>query len=138
MLKLKIMLKLKTKTQFNVPDSRGNENMVIIRMIASHCSNLDINNIKIEGYYYYLSDENDINSVVKIPNSEFGQSSMKQWSDITALENMPNSPLVDLCSTRNLLDVFLQRLKELTHLQMIQEAGKNWGTIASDWVEDTE
>lgn len=131
------MKKLKTNKQFTVPSGRGNVE-VVIRMIVSHFSNIDINNVKVEGYYYYLSDENDLNSVVKIPNSDFGQSTLKLWDEITYLENMENSPLADLCSTRNLKDVLFQRVEELIMLQLKKEAGENWGTIETDWIEDND
>lgn len=128
------MLKLKTKIEFLVPDGRGTKS-VIVRMIVSHFSLIDINNIKLEGYYYFL-DEN--NNPVKLPNSDFGQNSMKLWDDITALENMENSPLADFTTNRNLKSVLIQRLKEVTMLQLQREAGENYGTVASDWEEDLD
>lgn len=124
------MLKLRTKTAFNVPDGRGVKS-VIVRMITSHFSMLDINNVKVEGYYYYL-DENQ--NVVKL--SDFGQNSMKLWDDITALENMEGSPLADFASARNLKSVIIQRLTELTFLQLMQEETANYGTVVSDWEVD--
>lgn len=126
------MLKLKTKTEFLVPDGRGTKS-VIVRMITSHFSMVDINNVKVEGYYYYL-DEN--NNSIKLPNSDFGQTSMKQWDDIEALENAGIVPV--FTSDKNLKSNLLQRLKELTMLQLQQEAGENYGTVASDWEEDIE
>lgn len=128
------MLKLKTKTEFLVPDGRSTKS-VIVRMITSHFSMVDINNVKVEGYYYYLDEEGN---PIKLPNSDFGQNSMKQWHDITSLENMENSPLANLSSNRNLQTVLLQRLRELTMLQLHQESGENYGTVADDWEEDTE
>lgn len=126
------MLKLKTKTEFQVPHERGMKS-VIVRMIISHFSMIDINNIKLEGYYYFLDEEGNI---VKLINSDFGQNAMKQWSDIEVLENADIVPVFE--SNKNLKSNLLQRLKELTMLQLQQEAGENYGTIASDWEEDTE
>lgn len=128
------MLKLKTKTEFLVPDGRGTKS-VIIRMITSHFSTIDINNVKVEGHYFYLDEAGN---TVKILNSDFGQNSLKLWDDITNLENMENSPLADFSSNRNLKTVLLQRLEELTMLQLMQEAGENWGTVASDWIKDND
>lgn len=129
------MIKLKTKTPFLVPYGRGTKS-VVVRMITSHFSLIDFNNIKVEGYFYYLSDENDINSVVKLPNSDFGQNSMKRWEDIISIENMENSPLSDLISNRNLKTVLMQRLKEVTMIQLIQEGYENYGTQITDWEDD--
>lgn len=126
------MLKLKTKTEFQVPHDRGVKS-VIVRMIISHFSMIDINNIKLEGYYYFLDEQGN---AVKLPNSDFGQNAMKQWSDIEALENANIVSVFE--STKNLKSNLLQRLKELTLIQLQQEAGENYGTIVSDWEEDIE
>lgn len=126
------MLKLKTKTEFQVIDGRSIK-YVIIRMITSHISLLDINNVKVEGYYYYINEEGQ---VIKL--SDFGANSLKLWDDITALENMPESPLLDFSSNRNLKTVFMQRLKELTFLQLQIEEMDNYGTIASDFIIDND
>lgn len=123
------MLKLKTKTEFLIPDGRGTKS-VIVRMITSHFSMVDINNIKVEGYYYYI-DENQ--NIIKL--SDFGQnSSMKQWNDIEELEN--NSLVPPLDSDRNLKANILQRLKELTMLQLEQEGLENYGIPFDEWEED--
>lgn len=122
------MLKLRTKTVFSVPDCRSTRN-VIVRMIVDRLSFIDINNVKTEGYYYFLEEDG---TVVKL--SDFGQNSFKQWSDIELLEN--NDIVPEFVSTTNLKANILQRLNELTMLQLHQEAGENYGTIASDWEID--
>lgn len=126
------MLKLKTTREFNVPDGRGTKS-VIIRMITSHISLMDINNVKVEGYYYYINEDEQI---VKL--SDFGISSLKMWDEITAIENMEESPLADFVSNRNLKSVFFQRLQELTFLQLHAEENANYGTVCEDFIIDND
>lgn len=126
------MLKLKTKTEFQVIDGRSIK-YVIIRMITSHISLLDINNVKVEGYYYYINEDEQ---VIKL--SDFGTNSLKLWDDITYLENIEDSPLENFSSNRNLKTVFLQRLQELTFLQLNIEETDNYGTLMTDWEVDND
>lgn len=126
------MLKLKTKTEFQVAEERGVKS-VIIRMITSSISLLDINNVKVEGYYYYINENQEI---VKL--SDFGVNSLKLWDDITYLENIEDSPLSDFSSNRNLKTVFLQRLQELTFLQLKIEETDNYSTLMTDWEIDND
>lgn len=123
------MLKLKTKTEFQVPFERGVKS-VIVRMITSNFSLIDINNIKVEGYYYFLDENNLVRKL-----SDFGENSFKQWSEIEQIENAMLGPLESNVSLKSNI---LQRLKELTFMQLQQESGENYGTTASDWEEDLD
>lgn len=120
------MIKLKTKTEFQVPSARGVK-LAIIRMIVDGVF-FDANNITARGYYYYL-DENG--QVVRLDS--LGKSSSKEWSIV---EQVENNFLQDFTNQRNLKNVCIQRLQEFTNMQLTQENGENYGTIASDWEID--
>lgn len=117
------MLKLRTKTEFQVPSSRGLKS-VIIRMVIDGIF-MDKNNITPQGYYYYL-DENNV--VVKLDS--LGNNSRKEWALIEQIEENMLLPFSDSVHLRANV---LQRLKEFTNLQLMQESGENYNTVASDW-----
>jgi hypothetical protein len=100
---------------------------VIVRFIIDKIE-IDVNNITAKGYYYYI-DENG--SIVML--SQLGASSQKQWEMVAQIET---TFLGEFESANSLKSVILQRLKEFTNLQLTQENGENYGTIASDWEED--
>jgi hypothetical protein len=62
------MLKLKTKTEFSIPTKRGIITGVV-RFIIERLE-IDINNIRAIGYYYYI-DENNL--VVKLDDVRLNQ-----------------------------------------------------------------
>ncbi len=120
------MLKLRTKTVKTVAFGRATKE-VIIRFIIDKIE-IDKNNISANGYYYYF-DEN--NSIVIL--SQLGTSSIKQWEIVEQIEV---NFLGNFTSTNSLKAAVLQRLSEFTNLQLTQENGENFGTIASDWEVD--
>jgi len=118
------MLKLKTKTEFSIPTKRG----VItgtVRFIIERLE-VDINNIRAIGYYYYI-DEN--NTVVKLDDV----SSLSQWETVEAVETNLLNPLKDGVSLKANV---LQRLDEFVMLQLTTESGENYGTTPDDWETD--
>ena len=122
------MLKLKTNKTFNVPSGRGAIE-VVVRLIVSGLT-LDKNNVKVEGYYYYLNNENQ---VVKLDS--FGASSLIQRETLDYLEE---NVLSQFQSQKNTFSNLFQRIKELTLMQIEQEAPENYGTYAADWIDDVE
>jgi len=122
------MLKLKTNKTFNVPSGRGAIE-VVVRLIVSGLT-FDKNNVKVEGYYYYLNNENQ---VVKLDS--FGASSLIQRETLDYLEE---NVLSQFQSQKNTFSNLFQRIKELTLMQIEQEAPENYGTYAADWIDDVE
>jgi len=120
------MLKRKTKTEFTAPTDRG-VTTTIIRFIIDGLF-IDKNNITPKGYYYWYDEE--------------GKMYQRHIKDITFLETVKqledNSIVPLLKSNINIYDNVIQRLGELTHLQMTAEEKENFGTLASDWVEDND
>jgi len=113
------MLKLKTKTEFEFPTGRGTKTGIIHMIVDSLF--MDNNNVVPNGYYYYF-DENE--TPIKIDDIKH----MELWENI-ALAESQLPPL----SENSLKANTLQRLSEFTFLQLQAEAGKNFGTVASDW-----
>lgn len=120
------MLKLKTKTEFQVPSGRGTIS-VIIRLIVESVF-INKNYAKVEGYYYY-NDEN--NSAIVL--SRFGQSSMVLREDLTNLEQ---NLLTVLPSTKETFLNLDHRSKELTLLTIKSEYPINYNTTDTDWEDD--
>jgi hypothetical protein len=118
------MIKLRTKTQFSIPTKRGVITGVV-RFIVERLE-IDINNIRAIGYYYYI-DEN--NSIVKLDEVN----TLNHWETVTMVENNILNPLNDAVSLKANL---LQRLSEFTMLQLTTESGENYGTKPEDWEED--
>lgn len=121
------MLKLRTKTQFTVPSKRGTV-LTIVRLIIESIY-FDKNNIKVEGYYYYMDTNNE---VIKLDS--FGANSLLQKGTLDYLEENVLSAL----SSSNTYQNLKQRAKELTLIQIDQEAPDNYGTIGNDWEEEIE
>lgn len=122
------MLKLKTNKVFNVPSGRGTIETTV-RLIVEKLD-FDKNNVKVNGYYYYL----DINNqVVKLDG--FGVNSLIQKETLDYLEE---NVLSQLGSSKSTFANIFQRIKELTLMQIEQEAPENYGTYAADWVDDLE
>ena len=125
---IKIMLKLKTTTQFQVPTQRGVVTTTV-RLIVNSIK-METNNVYVEGYYYAF----DANGAM-IHKSDFGGNSMKQWEDIELAEN---NILPDLSSVKNLKANAVQRLEELLKAQITAEYPDNYGTTGNDWVIDND
>lgn len=124
------MLKLKTKTEFDVPNDRGFIS-VVVRIIVESV-NINKNHVKAEGYYYYYDNNNNL---VIPPNGKFGASSMIPKETLTYLETNV------LGNFNNPKDFYLavhQRINEITMIQLSQESGQNYGTVASDWEIDND
>lgn len=118
------MLKLRTKTEKTVVSGRATK-QVIIRFIIDKLE-ADANNIIALGYYYYF-DENG--QVVKLDNVR----TIKEWAIVETVESNFLPPITN---QNSLKEALLQRLSEFTNLQLTQENGENYGTIASDWEID--
>jgi hypothetical protein len=123
------MIKLKTKTEFTIPTERGTKQS-IVRLIV-HNLQIDNNNIKANGYYYYIEIKGEVESVVIL--SRLGDNSMAQFSKLQYLEE---NMLPKLNSDSSLKANIMQRLEEITLLQIEQEAKENFGTVASDWEKE--
>ena len=119
------MLKLRTKTAFNIPKDRGVVQSIVRLTIEK--LEIDQNNVIVHGYYYHY-DEND-NAVILSQVSK----NPKQWSEITTIEDNILDPLT---STTNLYNNLYQRLNELTLLTILQETPYNYGTTDTDWEID--
>jgi hypothetical protein len=115
------MLKLRTKTVFNIPTKRGVTEGIIYFIIDKIL--VDANNITPKGYYYYL-DENQ--QPIKLDDIN----TLKEWAIV---EQVETNLLSELNSTTSLQANLQQRLQEFTMLQLEQENGENYGTLASDW-----
>lgn len=122
------MLKLKTNKTFIVPSGRGVIE-VVVRLIVENIA-FDKNNAKVNGYYYFFDSNNE---VVKL--DPFGASSLVQKETLDYLEE---NVLSQFESTKSTFSNLKQRLKELTLMQIEQEAPENYGTYAVDWVDDVE
>lgn len=120
------MIKLKTKTEFTIPTERGTKQS-IVRLIVDNLQ-IDNNNIKANGYYYYIDIKDEVESVVIL--SRLGNNSMVQFSTLQYIEE---NMLPKLNSNYSLKDNITQRLEEITLLQIEKEAKNNFGTSASDW-----
>jgi hypothetical protein len=118
------MIKLRTKTAFSIPTKRGIITGVV-RFIIERLE-IDINNIRAIGYYYYI-DENNV--MVKLDEVN----TLNQWETVTMVENNVLNPLSDGISLKANV---LQRLEEFTMLQLTTETGENYGTTPDDWEED--
>jgi hypothetical protein len=118
------MIKLRTKTEFSIPTKRG-VITGIVRFIIEKLE-IDINNVRAIGYYYFL-DEN--NQVVKLDEV----STLNTWETVEAVETNLLTPLVDSTSLKANV---LQRLGEFTMLQLTTETGENYGTTPDDWEQD--
>jgi hypothetical protein len=118
------MIKLRTKTAFSIPTKRGIITGVV-RFIIERLE-IDINNIRAIGYYYYI-DENNV--VVKLDEVN----TLNQWDTVAMVENNVLNPLNDGV---NLKANLLQRLREFTMLQLTTESGENYGTKPEDWKAD--
>jgi hypothetical protein len=120
------MYRLKTNGNFIAPIDRGTVSTVI-RFIIDGLF-IDKNNITPKGYYYWYD--------------ESGKIYQRHIGDITLLETVKqledSETVPSLQSNVNIYDNVIQRLGELTKLQMIAEEGQNFGTLASDWVIDTD
>ena len=118
------MIKLRTKTEFSIPTKRGVVSGVV-RFIIDRLE-VDINNVRAIGYYYYLDIDN---VVVKLDNV----STLNQWETVEAVETNLLNPLG---SATSLKANILQRLEEFTMLQLTTESGENYGTTPDDWEKD--
>jgi hypothetical protein len=118
------MIQLRTKTVFSIPTKRGIITGVV-RFIIDRLE-IDINNIRAIGYYYYIDEDN---LVVKLDEVN----TLNQWETVTMIENNILNPLINSVSLKANL---LQRLEEFTMLQLTTESGENYGTTPDDWEQD--
>ena len=120
------MVKFKTKTEFPVYDIRQQEiGRFILRFIVNSIT-ADNNGITYSGFYFYKNaDDKD----VVIDSFSFP----KSW-DIISQAETELSPL----QGQHLFPLFKQRIVEFTYIQQQLESGTNWGTIATDWIEDND
>lgn len=120
------MLKLKTKTEFEVPVKRGVVT-AIVRLIIDGLF-IDKNNVTAKGYYYYI-DEN--NQVIQLPDGQVNK--LMLISDIRQLE--PSLPAI----TSSFFDeITIQRLKEFVFLDLQSANGSNYGALSTDWEIDND
>ena len=122
------MLKLKTNKEFNVPKDRGTVN-VIVRLIVENVF-FDKNNVKVNGYYYYLDAENKA-----IILDKFGTATLVLRENLNALED---NLLPELKSKKRTFDNLEQRIEELTRAQIDSEYPQNWGIKSLDLVYDID
>ena len=124
------MLKLKTKTEFQVPNDRGFVSTVVRIIVESLTINK--NHIKAEGYYYYY----DVNNNIVIPsNGRFGASSLIPKETLAYLET---NVFGNFNNPKGFYLAIEQRLFEMTMIQLSQESGQNYGTVASDFEIDND
>lgn len=120
------MLKLKTKTEFTAPIDRGTVQTIIYFIIDGLF--IDKNNIVPKGYYYWYDEEGNIY-----------QRHIKDITLLSTVKQLEDNEVVPVLeSTTNIYDNVIQRLKELVHLQMTTEEPNNFGTVASDFIEDND
>lgn len=120
------MLRLQTKTEKSVPFERGFI-MVIVHLIIEQIVTT-ANSITATGYYYYF-DENG--NIVKPPKGE-----IKTEMQIALFEQIENNFLGALDSTQNTNQNNLQRLKEMTLMNIDQEQGFSYGIVRTDLIPD--
>lgn len=120
------MIKLKTKTEFQIPTKRG-VIQGIVRLIIDKLE-IDTNNIIAKGYYYFIDENGQIVQLDMI-------NTMQQWENIEYAEH---NALGSLQSSENLKDNILQRLNEFTFYQLQLENGENYGTYVNDWEIDND
>ena len=118
------MLKLKTKTEFQVPYKRTTI-PAIVRMVLDSIY-IDANNVTVKGYYYYIDADNNIIMLDTIEK-------MTLKSDVVLAED---NLLPELVSHTHLFDNINQRLFELTMINLSQEGDLNYGTTVTDWETD--
>ena len=120
------MYRLKTNAEFTAPTDRGTV-QTVIRFIIDGLF-IDRNNVTPKGYYYWYDAE--------------GKIYQRHIKDATLLETLKaaedNNVVPALQSSVNIYANVVQRLGELTHLQMLSEEGQNFGTVAADWIPDVD
>ncbi len=118
------MIKLKTKTEVQIPTKRGIVSGIVHLIIER--LEIDINNIRAKGYYYYIDQ---YQKVVKLDDIN----TLSQWVFIDSIEVNMLSALTDTVSLKANV---MQRLNEFTILQLTTETGENYGTTPDDWEVD--
>ena len=120
------MLRLRTKTPFDVQkNDRGEKIQVIIRIqIDEVCFRGD--KVIAVGYYYYIDDNGLIIRLSRI-------SSVLLKTDLENLEMYVLSPLGDGDSIYNFV---IQRIDEVYEYVLTQEAYENYSTVVTDWEKD--
>jgi len=119
------MLKLKTTTEFQVPYGRGFKS-AIVRMILDDLI-IRKNGVTTTGYYYILDENNNVVQLDKIDATTLKE---QIWLAEAVLPEMESS--TDFYANAE------QRLLQFVMLRLTQEAGVNYGTVASDWVIDED
>ena len=82
---------------------------------------MDRNNVIATGYYYYITENND---VVKLKDTN----TIMSWESVLSIETILN-PI----NTSSLEEAVSQRLREFTILKLTEESGENFGTVIEDW-----
>ena len=118
------MLRLKTKTEKQVPFERGFKNAIVHLIIND--LHINRNNVKGTGYYYYINENEQI---IKL-------SDIKTNTEIALFEQIENNFLEPLASTQNVFINVLQRLKETTLMNITQEQGESYGITVEDLEDD--
>lgn len=119
------MKKFKTNKEIALYDNRGNMigsftlHMIINEMRA------DRNSVQTSGFYYYEQDGRQV--VLDSFTNPYSWGFVQQGEQ--ALQ-----PLAG----QNIKDLIMQRISDIAYLQQQIEAGKNWGTLPEDWIEDDE
>lgn len=122
------MLRKKTNKQFDVQiDSRGKKKAVIVRFIIN---SLEFYKDKVyaKGYYYY---KDETLGIVKL-------SDINTLVEKATIEALESGLLDDLTSKSNIFINVFQRLEEFMQIKFESEAGENYGTVISDWIDDND
>lgn len=120
------MLRLRTKTEKQVPFGRGFKN-VIIHIIIDRLE-VDKNNLRGVGYYYYIDDDG-----VTIKLSDIGEPVPVEY-----YSQIENNYLPPLPSAQDSFVNIKQRLRETTLLNIEAEQGVSYGILPSDLEDDIE
>jgi len=118
------MLRLKTKTEKQVPYGRG-VTTAIVHLIIDELR-VNRNNATGIGYYYYYNQSNE---VVKL-------SEIKTVTEIPLFTEIETNLLAPLESSQNLFPNLKQRLKETTLMNIAQENGESYGITPQDLEDD--
>lgn len=78
--------------------------------------------VRVSGFYYYIDN---LGKLKQLDVIDF----FRTWDTIAMGETLLE-PITGL----NFKDAIERRLNEFTHLQLVQEAGSNYGTTVGDWI----
>ena len=116
------MIKLRTKTAKQIFNIRKKLIGSFIIYLIINRLEINSNSVTAYGNYFYVNNElEEINLT--------GTMTELPWETINSIETYILEPL----NTETLKQAVLQRAVEFTFLQLEQENGENWATIATDW-----